>query len=385
MIPTPLPSVASDAARPDLSRYSGFHLALLASIGFASACATAPAPAGPGELPTSVILFIADGAGAGHWTLAAFAEEDLAVGRMKSVGLVDTRGSDHTVSGSAPTATAYATGKRSFMGAVGVGPDSLPSETVLEVAEARGMSTGLMTTTFLADATPAAFGAHAVSRGQIGDIARQMSTKDIEVLMGGGRAAYAPRVQPDSSDLLAEVRQTYTYVETIDELEALDADSVDMLLGLFADGEMGVVAERGRAALQTMTRKAIEILDKNPNGFFLMVENEESDTQSHQNADEATITTEMLDFDRAVSIALDYQEANPGTLIIVTGDHETAGMTLPYDEEREPVLRWEWGGHTGVLIPLFASGPGAERFTGIIRNDRVGQILLELLRAKRSP
>ena len=121
---------------------------------------------------------------------------------MKTVGLVDTRGSDHTVSGSAPTATAYATGVRSFMRAISVGPDSLPRESVVEVAIARGMSTGLITTTFLSDATPAAFGAHAPSRTARGEISRQMSTKGITVLMGGGRRAFRPYLQPDSSDLL---------------------------------------------------------------------------------------------------------------------------------------------------------------------------------------
>ena len=186
------------------------------------------------------------------------------------------------MSGSAPTATAYATGVRSFMGAVGVGPDSLPRETVAEAAIARGMSTGLMTTTFLADATPASFGAHSVSRAQVGDIARQMTSAGIDVLMGGGRRAFAPELQPDSSDLLAEVRERYTYVETIDELREMDLASVDALLGLFADVDMGIVADRGEDALEVMTRSAIEILDRNPNGFFLLVENEESDTQSHR-------------------------------------------------------------------------------------------------------
>ena len=88
----------------------------------------------------------------------------------------------------------------------------------------------------------------------------------------------------------------------------------------------------------------------------------------------------MLDMDEAVAIALEYQAANPETLVIVTGDHETAGITLTYDENRDPIMQYASGAHTGVLIPLFASGPGADRFSGIIRNDEVGRILLELVR-----
>lgn len=356
-------------------------VALLAALPAVS-LACAPTSVQAQDSPTSVIVLIADGAGAAHWTLAAFADEDLAVRRMKTVGLVDTRGADHIVSGSAPTATAYATGVRTFMGAVGVGPDSLPVESVLEVAMGRGMSTGLVTTTALADATPAAFGAHVPSRNRLGEISRQMVDKGITVLMGGGRATFGPEMQPDGRDLLAEARSSYAYVETIADLAAIRADTVDMLLGLFADGDMGVVAERGEAALRQMTSKALEVLDRDPDGFFLMIENEESDTQSHQNADRATVTTEMLDFAGAVRLVLDYQADHPRTLVLVTGDHETGGLSLPYrpDAERSIVINWATSGHTGTLLPLFATGPGAERFSGIIRNDRVGQILLEMLR-----
>lgn len=352
---------------------------LLAVLGSCAGQSTSPADA-----PTRVILLIADGAGVAHWTLAAFADDDASVRRMSTIGLVDTRGSDHTVSGSAPTASAYATGVRTFMGAISVGPDSLPRQTVLEAAMERGLSTGLITTTAIVDATPAAFGAHAVSRAQFGDIARQMASKGITVLMGGGRRAFGPDVQPNSGELFTEIRARSTYVESVEALGALDPDTVDSLVGLFAPGDMGTVAQRGDA-LTTMTSVALDVLDRNPAGFFLMVENEESDTQSHQNQSRATITAEMLDFDAAVGLALDYQAEHPETLVLVTGDHETGGVSLTYDgsdPDREIVMQYASGGHTGALLPLFATGPGAERFGGIIRNDQVGQILMEIVRGE---
>lgn len=355
---------------------------LLALACALTACAsTGPSTGSPASAtsPRSIIMLIADGAGLAHWTLAAFADDELSVREMKTVGLVDTRGADHTVSGSAPTATAYATGVRSFMGAVGVGPDSLPRESVVEAAMARGMSTGLMTTTSIVDATPAAFGAHGPSRYDSGNLARQISTKGITVLMGGGRAAFRPAAQPDSRDLLAEVREVYSYVESVEELRDLDPDTVDNLLGLFVEGEMGIVEARGDA-LRVMTSTALDILGRDPDGFFLMIENEESDTQSHGNAPEEVVTREMLDFDASVALALDYQRRNPQTLVVVTSDHETGGISLTYDERREIVMRYATGSHTGTLVPLFASGPGAERFAGIIRNDEVGRILLDMVR-----
>lgn len=346
----------------------------LAALGSCRAAASAPT-----EGPTRVVLILADGAGLAHWTLAAFADDDLSVRRMTTVGLVDTRGAEHTVSGSAPTATAYATGVRSFMGAVGVGPEGVPAQSVVEVAMERNLSTGLMTTTTLVDATPAAFAAHVLARGEAGEIARQMSRKGVTVLMGGGRRAFGPATQPDSIDLLSEIRRDYTYIESIDALHHLDSDTVTSLMGLFAEGGMGTVARRG-TALPTMTSVALDILDRNPNGFFLMVENEETDTEAHRNADEATITSEMLDVGAVIDVALAYQARHPETLVIVTGDHETGGMSLPHDADREIVVQYATTGHTGALVPLFAMGPGAERFAGIIRNDRVGQILKDIVR-----
>ncbi len=315
-----------------------------------------------------------------HWTLAAFANDDLAVRRMATVGLVDTRGADHTVSGSAPTATAYATGVRSRMGHVGVDADGAPIESVVEAAMARGKGAGLITTTEIVDATPAAFGGHNTSRYDSGPLAREMSTKGITVLMGGGRRAFRPDVQSDGLDLLAQIRGEHTYVESLDALRGLDPDTVDSLVGLLAEGEMGIVADRGGEALTTMTSAALGILSRDPDGFFLMIENEESDTQSHDNAPGAVITTEMLDFDAAVGLALAFQAEHPETLVVVTSDHETGGLSLPHDSDREIVMEYSTGSHTGVLIPLFAAGPGAERLGGILRNDEVGQILLEMMR-----
>lgn len=360
---------------------------VLATLVTAAAC-TAQAPDATAleaePPPRSVIFLISDGAGAAHWTLAAFADDHAAIRDFRHIGLVDTRGADHTVSGSAPTATAYATGVRTFMGAVGVGPDSVPVESVVEVAMSLGMSTGVISTTAITDATPAAFTAHVASRRDMAEIARQQSDRGLTVLMGGGRSLFEPGAQPDGRDLIAEARARGSYVSSVDELAALDADTVEALVGLFAPGAMGVVAQRGEGALTAMASTALEVLDRNPEGFFLMVENEESDGQSHDNADQATITAEMLDFDRLVRVALDYRAEHPETLVLVTGDHETGGLSLGYEgsAERPLVPSWSTGGHTGTLIPIFAAGPGAERFAGVIRNDEIGRTLLELLRAR---
>lgn len=331
------------------------------------------------ERPDRIIFMVADGAGITHWTLAFFADSALAVRGFPVAGLVDTRGAGHEVTGSAPGATAYAIGRRSFMGAIGVGADSVPAQTALEAASARGMATGVITTTYVVDATPAAFAAHNPSRAELSDIAAQMSEAGLTVLMGGGRRAFDGSWRPDSVDLIAQLRGRHTYVETAEELDALDMDSVTNLVGLFAEGGMGILPERS-PSLPSMVEAALAVLDRDPDGFFLLIENEETDTQAHRNASADTVAAEMLDFDRAVRIALNYHHQHPRTLVIVTADHETGGGTLIPGENRAAVLQYATADHTAALVPLFAIGPGADAFGGLKENREVGRMLLALLR-----
>lgn len=323
-----------------------------------------------------VILLMADGAGIGHWTLALHAEPNLAIREFHVSGLMDTRGANHVVTGSAAGATALSTGVRTFFGAIAVGPDSAELETVLERAMTRGLSTGLMTTTVIWDATPAAFSTHALQRSQVRDISAQMARKGMTVMMGGGRRAFASPRGADSVVLIDELRQRYTYVETAEQFYGLDLDTVTTLAGLFARGDMGPVAGRS-PALPDMVEAALELLDRDPDGFFLLVENEETDSRAHANDSAEVLVADILAFDAAIAVALRYRERHPETLIVVAGDHETGGITLPPDSLRNEYINYSTGDHTGALIPIFAIGPGAERFGGIIENREVGRLLME--------
>jgi alkaline phosphatase len=327
--------------------------------------------------PTRVILFIGDGAGVGHWSVARIARDSLAVDGFAVSGLVDTRGSDHLVTGSAPAATALATGVRSRMRAVGVGPDSARRTTVLEYARQRGLSTGLVSTTRLTDATPAAFATHWPNRDHY-EIARQFATQDITVLLGGGREGFARIPDDGPPSPLDRMRGRYVYVESADGLERLDPDTVTALLGLLAEADLPLAPER-RPSLADLTRTALTILDRNPRGFFLMVENEETDTQAHHNEPYAVLEAEMLALDDAIRVAVDYRARQPNTLIVVVGDHETGGTALVQDDDGAPGLRYITPGHTAALIPIFAHGPSAQRFGGLIRNDEVGRHLIAIV------
>ena len=165
---------------------------LFSALTLSALCSLSSLTPTAAQTPKRVILMIADGAGVAHWTLAKLAKPDLAVSQFGVSGLVNTRGADHIVTGSAAGATALATGARTVVGAIGVGPDSTPLQTVLELANARGMATGLVTTTWVVDATPAAFASHVPERGMLVDIFQQMIQLPVDVILfilpaSGGR------------------------------------------------------------------------------------------------------------------------------------------------------------------------------------------------------
>lgn len=386
--------------------------------------------------PNRVIVFVADGAGVGHWSLANLSPNELSVREFPVVGLVDTRAANSIYTGSAASATAYATGERTYLNAIGVGMDSLPRKTVLELADEQGMATGLVTTGRITDATPAAFATHVPSRVYEWEIARQLSTKTITVLMGGGRESFEAYDRPDSTDLITPLRERYTFVEDTQGLRSIDMDTVNILLGLFTPSDMPVYPERS-PSLNQMTLAALEVLDKNPLGFFLLLETEQTDTQAHANASFEVIAGEMSDVNQTIKTVLEYQERNPETLVLVLGDHETGGLAVQ-TETAPSALRAAWseleamsvrlhevtalfdnegsyladstrqlidrlstraqtrvgevrGGaiivaryttpdHSVMMVPVFAKGPGAEQFGGVIDNYRIGQLLLEAVR-----
>ena len=395
-------------------------------------------PAEGQRVPRRVVFFVVDGAGIGLWSLVNFQTENVSVRQFPVVGLVDTRAAYGVYTGSAAAGTSFAVGERTFIGAIGVGIDSLPRRNVIEAAQARGLATGLVSTAQITDATPAAFSAHVVRRADQAEIARQQAEKNITVFLGGGRQHFDARGRPDSADLIAHFRERNTYVETEAELASVDLDSVSSLVGLFTWSDMPVYPKRS-PSLSTMTAAALQVLDKNPDGFFLLLETESTDTELHRNVELDVLAGEMVDVEDAIRLVLDYQHDNPETLFVVIGDHDTGGLAIQrahatslltntaarldttgvrlgelanlldsgetdlldsvrtfmdrmsYALERRAVelageellvARYTTGSHSANMVPLFAIGPGSERFGGVIDNFSVGRLLLEIVSGK---
>lgn len=345
-----------------------------------SACAPpsdAPAPVESG--PFSIILMIGDGAGLNQWAAARLVSEELSIDRFPVVGLVDTRSSDSWITDSAAGATAFSAGVRTYNGAIAMGPDTQAVPTVLELAESRGWSSGLVATAAITHATPAAFAAHVPSRNMYQEIAAQLAASDVDVLLGGGRRFFAAATRQDGQDLLGQLSGRATLVESADEFLALDLDTVASLVGFFADDHPGPATDR-TPSLPQMTDAAVRVLEKDRQGFFLMVEGSQIDWRGHENAPLQELIPEVLDFDLAVGAALRFQESRPNTLIVVVADHETGGLALNTDSAGEFRAHYTTGSHTAGLVPLFARGPGSEHFGGVLANYRVGQLLLQLVR-----
>ena len=351
-----------------------------------------------GEEPVrNIILLIADGAGVGLWTAAAYAEPDLAVKRMPVVGLVDTRSEHHKVSDSAAGATVYATGERVMNRTIGVGgtcplpssrdtvagawPDGCEGlESWFTLARDAGKATGLVTTTSVIDATPASFVAHSPSRYWRHAIAAQFADAELDVLLGGGRQYFSGRSRPDGRDLIAEMCARADCVRTAAELAAYrPADRP--LVGLFTAGDFDDTDPRP-VALPDMVSAALARLARDPDGFVAVFETEATDNATHANAPLQRLTADILEFDRAVAVALEVADRIPGTLVIATADHETGGFSLVQAGE-DFELEYTTGGHTAALVPLFAAGPQSARFGGLRDNVEIGQALMEIVRGWR--
>lgn len=351
-----------------------------------AACA-APEPDAPAPLPESeadtgpfsVIFVIGDGTGLNYWSAARLAFPSVSVDELPVVGLVGTTASNSRITDSAAGATAFATGVKTFNGAIGVGPDSAALETVLEAARARGMATGLVATATITHATPASFAAHVPDRGLHFEIASQLVGAGTDVMIGGGRQFFDPAERPDSMDLLAALAEDATVVDSAPALRDLDPSRVDRLAAFIADGNPGPAAERS-VSLAEMTEVALEILQRDDDGFFLMVEASQVDWVGHDNAPLNRVLGELYDLDGAVRAAMAFQEQRPNTLLLVTADHETGGLALHYDSTGVFRAHYTTDGHTAGLVPLFAGGPGSDALGGTRENDELGRILLDLIR-----
>ena len=328
------------------------------------------------QKPKNIILMIGDGMGISQVFAGLTANHGkLFLENMKYIGFSKTQSASDYITDSAAGGTALSCGVKTYNGAIGVDNDTVTVKTILEDAEKKGLASGLVSTSAITHATPASFIAHQPSRNMYEEIAADFLKTDIDVFIGGGMDHFTKR--KDARNLVEELRKKDYQVET--DINRIASVKKGKLAGITADMHNGRMNERGDM-LPVATQTAINILDNNLKGFFLMVEGSQIDWGGHANST-IYIAEDMLDFDRTIGKALDFASKDGETLVIVTADHETGGLSILGGDMNTGIVKGEYStkDHSAVMVPVFAYGPGAGNFIGIMENTEIHKKMKKLL------
>ena len=282
---------------------------------------------------------------------------------------------DRLITDSCAGGTAISSGEKTKYGYIGQDKDGNPFVTLLHRAQQKGMRTGIAVTCRINDATPADFVCHAPDRHMEAEIAAQYVDSGVDFLMGGGRKFWDER--EDGRNLIREMQDRgYSFVDT---QEALLGVNTLPVVGLFAPLDMPPVLDRG-PVLENCTDKALELLD-NKKGFFLMIEGSQIDDWAHRQK-VGHMAEELFDFDKCIGKVLEFAEKDGHTLVIVTADHGTGGLTLVGGslEDHSVKVHFSTKGHHGITVPVFAYGPHAEDFVGVYENAELSRRIFKLLK-----
>jgi alkaline phosphatase len=317
----------------------------------------------------NVIFIIGDGMGfeqvkaAGMY--ASGAAGTLSFESLPYKGQVTIYSADDSVTDSAAAGTAMATGVKVNNGVISmkIPGDSSELKTMLELYKKKGKAVGLVSTAFISHATPAAFGAHEPARGNYKEIIKDYLTQTKPDVLLGGAKHITPSAASDAG---------YTVVTNRKGLLALDTDKVTRLSGQFGKNHMPYEYDGiGKLPhLSDMAMVAIDILDNDPDGFFLMIEAGRIDHAGHGKNIKRNIF-EMIELSNTVKKTLQWAKGRKDTLLIVTSDHETGGLRVIESDPAKnkfPKVEWKLGGHTNVNVPVYAWGVGAEEFAGVMDN-----------------
>jgi alkaline phosphatase len=316
-----------------------------------------------------ILLLIGDGNGLAQISSGIVANGgELTLTQLRTIGLVKTQAADDFTTDSASGATAMATGQKANNRALGLNAsgDSIPN--LPYFLNLKGFKTGLVTNDELTGATPAAFYAHHPERDAAVEIAGYLPASALNLVIGGGGKHF-------KKEKLSQAGFTL-----VPDLQGLSEVKEPRVAHFASEGGMpGMEAGRGNFLSQAFLQ-ASSYLGKGKTPFFLMVEAAKIDSGGHSNSP-STIVTELLDFDRAIAEAIRYADTHPGTLVLVTADHETGGVSIPQGdlERREVELAFHSDDHTGILVPLFAYGARSSAFAGVYDNTEIFHRLLKVI------
>lgn len=297
--------------------------------------------------PRNVILMIGDGMGAEHvWAAWLCNRGQLNITGLPVTGVSVTTSASDTITDSAAGGTAIACGIKTKNGQLGIDAGGARVESLAEQMRRAGKSTGIVVTKTVTDATPAAFYAHVKSRNDTSAIAKALVDAGFDVVAGGGAGDF-------SSEQKSALKKQTSWFE------------------LAADKHCAPVSERGDWLPQSVKRALAE-LEKDPDGLFLMVEGSKIDTEAHVNNLSETVQ-ETLDFDKAVGVVLEWMKQHSDTLLVVTADHQTGGLSIHGGDKEKGEVKgcFTTFKHSGVSVPVYAAGCGASAFSGVMDNTEI--------------
>ena len=334
----------------------------------------------PAGRPQNVILIIGDGMGVPQVYASVVAQRAnrSAFLRFPVSGFSRTYSRNRYRTDSSAGGTALTTGHKVDNYHVNWGPEAERYNTIFDDAQRQDMSTGFVVTSSVLDATPAATYGHVPYRKMFDTLSLQMAQCGHSVMMGGGYKYFLPQNRKDGlAPLDTLATRGYTVLRTLDDARAFQGDR---MVALLYDGDPLTEPARGDM-LRPAAMKAIEMLQRNPQGFALMIEGSQIDWACHNN-DSAYLRAELADFELMLHAVLDFAERDGHTLVVVTADHETGGVTLPDGNIEQGVneVRFLWGDHTGCMVPVFAYGPGAQIFSGIQENTDIPAKIRKLMK-----
>ena len=327
------------------------------------------------EKVKNVILIIGDGMGLGA-TASWMINQNYGptcFDRAQYAAVVKTYSANSRTTDSAAAATAIATGNKTNNSMLGMLPDGTKPSSVAKLAQDKGLSTGIVVTSYVLDATPGGFYAHVDNRGKKKEIAENLIEFKPEVIVGAGRKYFTGKKYTDENLIDKAVNAGFTYIETPEEFYSTWTTPI---LGLMGEGSQLDEADVNSDLLTDLAGHTFEILEKNKKGFFAMIEGSHIDHAAHANNSDEVLWL-MEEFDKLVNSAFDYADTHKGTLVIVTADHETGGITLvPGSKdftkgESGFEMKYSATSHTASPVILYSYGASAWKFGGVMDNTDI--------------
>lgn len=298
--------------------------------------------------------------------------------RFHTIGLQKTSCKDHLVTDSAAAAAAMARGIKADKNTFGTNDKSKAPPSILEQMKAHGAAVGMVVTCSVTHATPAAFVTYTEQRSMYEEIATDYMNVDIDYLVGGGKE-YFDRRSNDDRNLIEELKKKDVIVKSYLDGEISDINITPQRRFVYftADSEP-LSHSAGRTYFQTACERGLVYLSrKSGKGFFMMIEGSQIDWAGHANEAD-WMMQEVLDFDKVIARVLEFAEQDGNTLVLVTADHETGGLTLTSEDYENIDYSFSTGGHTALHVPVFGFGPSGEKFVGIYDNTEIARRLFSI-------